>query len=81
MSQQFTLTFVYRRTLQRDQVIKHDRGNWPHLGHIVCRLKKNGHRSIVNHGDIATLEYLASCIEGMTRPRGFLWLSFSVTRQ
>ena len=36
MSQQFTLAFVYRRTLQRDQVIKHDTEETGHTSAISC---------------------------------------------
>lgn len=40
--------------------VEFDRKNKPLRGHVVGRLKSNGHRFIANHGDDSTLQQLAS---------------------
>lgn len=40
--------------------VEFDRKNKPLRGHVVGRLKDNGHRFIANHGDESTLQQLAS---------------------
>lgn len=40
--------------------VEFDRKGKPKRGHVVGRLKRNGHRFIANHGDNATLQELLS---------------------
>lgn len=57
--------------------VEYNRQNNPILGHIVCRLKQNGHRVIANHADDDTLKELSSWTEepigrsGYVRPSEF----------
>ncbi|KAF4763769.1 hypothetical protein HAV15_000994 [Penicillium sp. str.  len=61
--------------------VEFDRENRPRLGHIVCRLKSNGHRVIANHGDITTLEQLSSWTEEPIGRIGFVRQSLTTTGQ
>ncbi|KAL2699355.1 hypothetical protein AAEP93_009330 [Penicillium crustosum] len=61
--------------------VEYDRENHPKLGHIVCRLKSNGHRLIANHGDIPTLEQLSSWTEEPIGRIGFLRRSLTTAGQ
>lgn len=40
--------------------VEYDQENRLRLGHIVCRLTRNGNRVVANHADLATLNQLAS---------------------
>ena len=40
--------------------VEFNRGGTPMMGHVVGRLKGNGHRFLANHADISTLEQLSS---------------------
>ena len=55
--------------------MEYDRENRPRLGHVVCRLIRDGHRTIANHGDTATLEQLASWVKEPIGRRGIVWAS------
>lgn len=59
--------------------VEYDRENRPQLGHVVCRLKSNGHRLIANHGDIITLEELSSWTEEPIGRIGFVRRSSTTT--
>lgn len=49
-----------------------DRKNEPVLGHIVGRLKGSNHRFVANHGDAATLKWLASRTEEPIGKSGYV---------
>ncbi|KAJ5515023.1 hypothetical protein N7463_004575 [Penicillium fimorum] len=61
--------------------VEYNRENQPKLGHIVCRLKRNGHRIIANHGDLTTLEQLSSWTEEPIGRTGFVTRSSPMTDQ
>lgn len=61
--------------------MEYERENKPRLGHIVCRLKSNGHRVIANHGDLATLEQLVSWVQEPIGRAGYVHRSSVVDKQ
>lgn len=61
--------------------MEYDRENRPRLGHVVCILRRNGHRVVANHGDGATLEQLASWIKEPIGRSGTVWPSPDVEGQ
>ncbi len=47
-------------TVLQTYTVEFNRDGSPSRGHIVGRLKTNGHRFLANHGDMATLQQLSS---------------------
>jgi hypothetical protein len=46
--------------LEQTYTVEFNRAGTPLRGHVVGRLKANGHRFIANHGDASTLQQLSS---------------------
>lgn len=46
--------------IQKTYTVEFERDGTPLRGHIVGRLKSNGHRFLANHGEASTLQQLSS---------------------
>ncbi|KAI0142978.1 thiolase [Xylariaceae sp. FL1272] len=53
--------------------VEFNRDGKPETGHLVGRLKSNGHRFIANHGDERTLTQLASTLEEQIGKSGWVY--------